>query len=48
MFLVMLWHPTKAAKDSEATYKKVRLQKISGFGLFVSLTDNYVLFYSHL
>ena len=42
MFLVMLWHPAKAAKGSEATYKKVRLQKISGFRLFVSLTDNYV------
>lgn len=42
MFLVMLWHPAKAAKGSEATYKKVRLQKISGLGLFVSLTDHYL------
>uniref|UniRef100_A0A4W2FN76 U1 small nuclear ribonucleoprotein C n=1 Tax=Bos indicus x Bos taurus TaxID=30522 RepID=A0A4W2FN76_BOBOX len=41
MFLVMLWHPAKAAKFSKATHKKVRLQKISGLGLFVSLTDHY-------
>ena len=39
---MMLWHPAKAAKGSEATYKKVRLQKISGLGLFVSLTDHYL------
>ena len=42
MFLVMLWHPAKAAKFSKATHKKVRLQKISGLGLFVSLTDHYL------